>query len=136
MERWVRMTDVYAVIHTYPLGESEELYPGGPNVSTPTGYGYLIWPKGEAVGDGTGYAIKKGIEIAPGHFPLHRGVRFFVNGSSIALEDNAVNHYLQGAAYLIETMGYIDSGEVDCDQIRSTSTELDYIRYYKPRNGY
>ena len=141
MERWVRMTDVYAVIHTYPLPSlpslaSEELYPGGPSVSTSKGYGYLIWPKGEAVGDGTGYAIKKGIEIAPGHFPSDRGVRFFVNGSSIALKDNAVNNYLQGAAYLIGTMGYIDSGEVDCDEIHSTSTELDYIRYYKPRSGY
>ena len=136
IERWIyQQEDPYAVIHTYPT-TSKALFRDGPIADGLKGYGYLTWPKGEAVGDGTSYAIRKGVEIAPGHFSSIGGVRFFVNGSSIALSSERVNDYLQGAAYTIATTGHIDSGEVNCDELDPTSIELDYIRYYKPRKGY
>ena len=136
LERWyTKQPDVWTVLHTYPRTQTEDVANDGPfPANALLGYAYLIWPKSDANDDDdTTYPITYGIEIAPGHSP---SVRYFVNGSRISLGNDGHRDYVQGAAYILALVSHIHDVKVSCDQIRSTSVELDHIRYYKPKNSY
>ena len=141
LERWRYFISPYFVVHTYP-GTRSELVNGIPiEGATTEGQYYSEWGVGTSNNDGNGadtYSITYGMEISPGRLSDGRTVNFFKDGTRISGSSFSygVRDYVNGAAFRITTISDIVIEERPCSSFSPTVIEMDYIRYYRPKDGY
>ena len=141
LERWRYFNSPYFVVHTYP-GITDGPVNGIPiEGGTIEGQYYKQWGVGTSNNDASGantYSITYGMEISPGRLSDGRTINFFKNGNHISGSTfyTGVNDYVNGAAFKVATISDIVIEEQPCSSLRPTVIEMDYIRYYQPKDGY
>ena len=143
MERWFETSNPFFAIHTYP-GAGDQTVNGIPiKDSTPKGHYYWWWGVVTSNDDASGAntsSFTHGVEVSPGRLNDGRTVNFFNNGvlveGSRFANTSKISNYINGAAFRVTTISDIVISEQSCSSLRETMIEMDYIRYYRPKDGY
>ena len=143
LERWGNFPNPFYVVHTYPLKGSDNVSGIPIKDSITRGLYFQDWGSGTSNNDASGantYSITYGMEISPGRLNHGRTINFFKDGKLVKgrkySNTSHISDYINSGAFRIDTISDIVIPERSCSTLRETMIEMDYIRYYRPKDGY